>query len=233
MSGLFITGAGTEIGKTFVTCALAHQLRRDGRKVRAIKPVISGYDPKNPGESDSGRILAALREPVSDAAVATISPWRYEIAVAPNMAAKREGHPVRFDRLLAFCRKALRDTEAVTLIEGVGGVMAPVNDDKTVMDWMTALACPAILVGGSYLGAISHTLTAVMALETRGVPLAAIVLSESSESPVPLGETVRSIERLLPGRRMLVVPRLKSFVESPDLTAVLAPPLITKRHGTA
>lgn len=221
MSGLFITGAGTEIGKTFVTCALVDQLRRDGRAVRAIKPVISGYDEKNPAESDSGRILAALGETVSDAAVKNISPWRYRTPMAPNMAARREGRPIQFAKLVAFSRKALTDKTGVTLIEGVGGVMAPLTDDKTVMDWMAALSCPAVLVAGSYLGAISHALTAVLALETRGVKLAGVVVSESGESSVPLGETVNCIERLLPRRLLLVVPRLKCFTESPDLTALL------------
>jgi dethiobiotin synthetase len=221
VSGFFITGAGTEIGKTFVTCALIHQLRRDGHTVRALKPVISGYDPKNPGESDSGKILMALGETATDGRVATISPWRYLTPMAPNMAARREGHPVHLEELVAFCRDALRAADTVTLIEGVGGVMAPITDDETVLDWMTALACPALLVTGSYLGAISHTLTAVTTLETRGIPLAGVVLSESADSSVPLDETVSVIARLLPKCTILVVPRLASFADAPDLTRLL------------
>ena len=217
MSGLFITGAGTEIGKTFVTCALIHQLRREKRAVRALKPVISGYDENNPADSDSGRILAALGKTVSDEMVQSISPWRYRAALAPNMAAAREGHPVVFAELVNYCRKALTERDDLTLIEGVGGVMAPITDDKTVLDWMVALNCPAVLVAGSYLGAISHALTAVLALETRGVTLSRIVVSESGESPVALGETVACISRLLPGRLVLAVPRLSSFTEAPDL----------------
>ena len=221
MSGLFITGAGTEIGKTFISCALIHQLRREKRTVRALKPVISGYDDKYPAESDSGRILAALGETISDKAVSHISPWRYRTAMAPNMAAAREGRPIQFAKLVTFCRKALSESTCVTLIEGVGGVMAPITDDKTVMDWMVALSCPTLLVVGSYLGAISHALTAALALETRGVTLAGIVVCESGESSVPLGETSTCLEKFLPGRPLLVVPRLSSFTESPDLTAVL------------
>ena len=217
MSGLFITGAGTEIGKTFVTCALIDQLRRETRAVRALKPVISGYDDKNPAESDSGRILAALGVAVSDETVKLISPWRYRAALAPNMAAAREGHPVDFAKLVDYCRQALADSATLTLIEGVGGVMAPLTDDKTVLDWIAALSCPALLVAGSYLGAISHTLTAAQALETRGVTLAGIMVSESDASPVALGETMRCIARLLPGRLVLAVPRLSSFTEAPNL----------------
>ena len=92
---------------------------------------------------------------------------------------------------------------------------------KTVLDWLVALSCPTLLVTGSYLGAISHALTAVMALETKGVPLAGIVVCESGESSVPLGETSACLEKFLPRRPLLVVPRLSSFIESPDLTALL------------
>jgi dethiobiotin synthetase len=221
VSGFFITGAGTEIGKTFVTCALIHQLRQGGRTVRALKPVISGYDPNDPGESDSGRILTALGETATDAGVAKISPWRYLTPMAPNMAAQREGHPVRLDELVAFCRDALSVANTITLIEGVGGVMAPITNDETVLDWMAALACPALLVTGSYLGTISHTLTAVATLEARNIPLAGVVLSESVDSSVPLDETVSVIARLLPKRTVLVVPRLASFTDTPDLIRLL------------
>jgi len=221
MSGLFITGSGTEIGKTFVTCALIHQLRRDGRKLRALKPVISGYDAAKPGASDSGRILAALGELVNDATIARISPWRYLMPVAPNMAAKREGHPVHLPELVTFCRDTMDKADAITLIEGVGGVMAPVTDEETVLDWMAALACPAVLVTGSYLGAISHTLTAATAMDMRGIDLAGVVVSESLTNPVPLRETTESIARLLPNQPVIALPRLTSFTEAPDLTPLL------------
>ena len=221
MSGLFITGAGTEIGKTFVTCALIHQLRRQGRKLSALKPVISGYDPNQPGDSDSGRILAALGEMVSDTAVARISPWRYRAPIAPNMAAKREGGPSHFTGLTMFCYEAMQAADTITLIEGVGGVMAPITDSQTVMDWMVALGCPALLVAGSYLGAISHTLTAVSTMESRGVAVAGVVVSESIDNPVPLPETAESIAGLLPRHKVIALPRLASFVQAPDLTSVL------------
>jgi dethiobiotin synthetase len=221
MSGLFITGAGTDVGKTFVTCALIHQLRRERRKLRALKPVISGYDAAKPGASDSGRILAALGELASDAEITRISPWRYLMPVAPNMAAKREGRPVRFAELITFCHKALQQAETITLIEGVGGVMSPITDDMTNLDWMAALACPAVLVTGSYLGSISHALTAAVAMETRGIALAGVVVSESTINPVPLRETTESIARLLPDHRVIALPRLASFIEAPDLTALL------------
>jgi len=81
----------------------------------------------------------------------------------------------------------------LTLIEGVGGVMVPLTEQRTVRDWMAALRIPAILVTGSYLGSISHTLTAIEALRAASIPIHAIIVSESEASPVPLADTLATI----------------------------------------
>lgn len=221
MSGLFITGAGTEIGKTFVTCALAHQLGEADRDVQVLKPVITGYDPANPADSDSGRLLAAVGLTPTDEMVGEISPWRYAAPIAPNMAARLEQRPIDLGAVATFCRDALAEAVGVTLIEGVGGVMAPITDDHTVLDWIAALPCPALLVSGSYLGAISHVLTAAAVLESRGIVLAGVVISESPDNPVPLAETVACVARLLPRARIVAVPRLRSYRDAPDLLGFL------------
>jgi dethiobiotin synthetase len=221
MRGLFVSAAGTEIGKTFVACALLHQLRRQHRKLRALKPVISGYDAAEAATSDSGLLLTALGEDPTPQAVARISPWRFAQPLSPHMAARREGRRVDLNPLLRFCQEALDDRDGFTLIEGVGGVMAPLNDDETVIDWMAALKIPALLVGGSYLGAISHLLTAAEAVTRRDIPLAGVVLSESAEQPVALAETAETIARFLPHTKVLTVPRLARFEDAPDLTGLL------------
>ena len=221
MSGLFVSAAGTEIGKTFVACALLHQLRAQNRKLRALKPVISGYDPLEAATSDSGLLLTALGLDPTAEAVAQISPWRFALPMSPHMAAKREDRRVDLNPVLRFCQEALDDRAAFTLIEGVGGVMAPLNDDETVIDWMAALKTPTLLVGGSYLGAISHMLTAAETVMRRDIPLAGIVLSESTEQPVEMAETAETIARFLPDVKVLTVPRLASFEGAPDLTSLV------------
>ena len=89
---------------------------------------------------------------------------------------------------MAYCRNAAAGPEEITLIEGVGGVMVPLTERETVLDWMAALGAPCLLVVGSYLGTISHTLTAAGTLAARGLDISAIVISESEESPVPVAE---------------------------------------------
>ena len=222
---LFVTAAGTEIGKTLVTAALVHQLREAGRPVRALKPVISGLDEAPLAESDSGQLLAALGRPVDKDAIARISPWRFGLPLSPHMAAAAEGREIDFAALVRFCRAEAEASAAAgenLLIEGVGGVMVPVTDRKTVLDWIAALGLPAVLVGGSYLGALSHTLTAARALETDGVEIAAAVISESAESGVGLGPTVETVRAFLPGSPVVTLPR----IVAPTRPWRVAPPLI-------
>ena len=208
MTALFVTATGTDIGKTFVTAGLACRLRREGRAVAAIKPVVTGYVPASAAASDPGRLLAALGRPVNEQEVARISPWRYAAPLSPDLAAGREGRALDFAELVAFCRQAVSARTGVLLIEGVGGIMVPLDARRTVLDWMGALGLPLVLVAGSYLGTISHTLSAVDVLERRELTIAAVVVSESAGSPVPLDDTVASIARFVPQAPVLGLPRL-------------------------
>lgn len=208
MSRLFVSGSGTGVGKTLVTCILVRQLRAAGKEVRALKPVISGFDPSAVANSDTGRLLSVMGEPFDKAAVGSISPWRFSEPLSPDMAAAREGRRLDVGEIAGFCRFAgPAEEDSVVITEGVGGVMAPLSEDETVIDWMTALNWPVVLVAGSYLGTLSHTLTAVEAIKYRGLPLSGIVISESVESPVPLVETAETIARFVTETPIIALPR--------------------------
>ncbi len=234
-AGLFITASGTGTGKTLIACALCHQLRARSLRVQGLKPVISGFDPAEAGESDTGLILRSLGREISADSIAGISPFRFEAPLAPNMAAKREGREIALGGIIDFCRQRAADDFDVTLIEGVGGVMAPLTDEATVIDWMAALGFPALVVLGSYLGAISHGLTALGALAARAIPIAGIIVNESSESPVDLAETVDNFRRFLPGHRIIAVPRIapgpNPWQRVPDLTGLLPSHLAAPTSG--
>jgi dethiobiotin synthetase len=194
MSTLFVTGAGTGVGKTYVTALLVRELRARGVLARAVKPVITGFDEATLDRSDSAILLDAMGELATPEMIATISPWRFAAPLAPNMAARREGKRIDFDAIVRFCTDAATDAGGPLLIEGVGGVMAPLDDDRTALDWIAELGVPALLVCGSYLGAISHALTAVTALRERGIAIAALAVSES-EDGVDLNETMAALRR--------------------------------------
>lgn len=224
MKRLFVTGSGTGVGKTLVTAALAHQLGRAGRAVRAIKPVVSGYTPATHPDSDAALLLDSLGAGHSAEAIDRVSPFRFAAPLSPDMAAAREGRRLDYGALLRFCRDCADGPEEVLLIEGVGGVMVPLTEDKTVLDWIADIGAPCLLVVGSYLGTISHTLTAAAALRSRGVALAGTVISESEESPVPAAETRETIRRFVGDTRIAIVPRLPGggpWRDAPDLTFLL------------
>lgn len=222
MRAFFVTASGTEVGKTVVACLLCRQLRAAGRRVRAVKPVITGFADDAPGGTDTALLLDAQGLDATPEAIAEASPWRFSAALSPDMAARREGRSIDFQGLVDFCRGLREEAGDVLLIEGLGGVLVPLTERETVADWIAALEVPALLVTGSYLGTLSHTLSAAESLKARGVPLAAVIVSESADSPVPLAETVETLERFV--TPVLALPRLNDTEEwraAPDLTAVL------------
>ncbi len=221
--GFFITAVGTDIGKTLVTTILCDQLTRAGVIVRALKPIVSGFAPDDPA-SDPALILRSLGRAPSLYAVAAIAPWRFAAPVSPHLAARAEGKPIAIEAVAAFCQNQ-GDDHSVLLIEGAGGVMSPIDESHTVIDLIAALGLPVILVTGTYLGALSHSLTALAALDARKLRVQGIVVSESTND-VGLDMTIAS---LIPfageGMPIHALPRLAGTPEekwrsAPSLTAL-------------
>ena len=195
MRQLFVTGAHTDVGKTYVACAMLRAARAKGLSVAALKPAVSGIDEADWAQSDPGRLLAAMGRPLTLAELDAIAPLRFTAPLSPPMAARREGVDLRISTLTDFCRAGLAASTAdLMLVEGAGGVMSPMAEDGTGLDLMAALGLPSVVVGGSYLGAISHTLTAIETLRARGLPIAAVVVSQSGEPDAPdFAQTVDSV----------------------------------------
>jgi dethiobiotin synthetase len=206
MAGFFVTATGTDIGKTYVTAGLVRQLRSHGEAVSALKPVVSGFS-RETAASDPVVLLEALGEAVTDDSIAAISPWRFAAPLSPDMAAVREGRAIAFDELIDFCRTHVENETGTMFIEGVGGVLVPLDVRHTVRDWMVALGLPVIVVAGSYLGTISHTLTALEAVTRGGLRTVALVINESADSTVPLEETIATLTRFVPGIPIVALPR--------------------------
>ena len=219
MTAIFVTSTGTDIGKTFITAGLIRHLRGAGRTVEALKPVVTGFDSMRASASDPAVLLTALDRPVTLDEINRISPWRYRAALSPDMAARREGQTVDFAQLGEFSLRAVLTRRDVLFIEGVGGIMAPLDDDHTVLDWMMILRLPLILVAGSYLGTISHTLSALDALLRRELTVLTIVVNETGGSTVPLDDTVAAIRRFVHPINVMAVPRLAGGAADTDTFA--------------
>ena len=191
-----------------------------GTHSASYKPIITGCAEADLAASDTGRLLAAQGLPLTQTNIDRISPFRFHAPLAPSMAARLENRRLDFDAVIAHSRQALAGSEDLVLIEGIGGVMVPLDDTHTVLDWIKALAIPALLVTGNYLGSLSHTLTAVSALRQSGIPLRAIVLNESESDGVDLAATAVEL-RHWTRSEVLIVQR--GATEAGDLAGLLMP----------
>lgn len=180
----FITATGTDIGKTWLTAGLVAACRARGRPVRALKPVMSGYDPARHAESDIAKVGAGET---------ALPPWVFAAPLSPDRAAAKEGKVIDFDALVGWCRKEIDRNDGLLLIEGVGGVMVPLTSRHTVRDWIAALEIPALVLCGTYLGALSHALSALAALREAGIAPAMLVVNESAGGAVSLEDTLASL----------------------------------------
>ncbi len=193
MPAVFVTATGTDLGKTFTTAGLVRALRDKGHKVAVIKPVVSGFDPKTWAESDPAVLLDAAGEIPSLARIEEIAPWRYSALLSPDMAARREGKSVDFATLVDFCRSEAKKAQDVFIVEGIGGLMVPFTKEATVLDLIEALRLAPVLVAGTYVGSLSHTLTALAVMRQRVLWPSALVLNESPDSAASPEETADSL----------------------------------------
>jgi dethiobiotin synthetase len=193
VSAVFITGTGTDVGKTFVAAGLIRYFRGLGQPVAALKPLVSGFDPAAPSGSDPAILLEALGREVNPEELKRISPWRFRAPLSPDMAARVENRAINFQAIADFCRAAIAGNEGTLLIEGIGGIMVPLDARHTVLDLMRSLNLPMILAGGSYLGTLSHVLSAQDVILRHALDLRAIVVSESEGATVSLSATVATL----------------------------------------
>lgn len=177
--GLFITGTGTDVGKSFVTAGLARALARRGRRVGIMKPVASGGRPAGDRLIAGDTLLLKTAAGV-DNPLETITPIVYREPLSPHMAARVENRveptaTIRARILQAY--QALRPGHDLMLVEGVGGLLVPLTNDWFVADLAKELALPVLVVAADRLGVISDTLLTLEALARRDLRCAGVLLN--------------------------------------------------------
>ncbi len=188
-NGLFITGTDTGVGKTFFTCALAALLRSYGYEVGVMKPAETGCAEKD-GElfaADAWRLRSAsgCAEPIE-----IICPYRLPEPLAPSIAAERAGVKIDIDRLLAVYRE-IAGRHDITLVEGAGGLMAPVAPGFTFADFARVAKLPIIVVAANRLGAINHLLLTLEHASCKGLRTMGYVLNQVTAEASLAAETNR------------------------------------------
>jgi len=191
VDGVFVTGTGTEVGKTVVAAAIARSLTAEGRCVSVFKPAVTGLD--EPGESDHALLRRAAG---SDQDYDEIAPYRYGPPASPHLAAAQAGERIEPELLLSAARAAGRGGGTL-VCEGVGGLLVPLAPSFLVRDLAVALGFPVVIAAAPGLGTINHTLLTIEAARAAGLTVTKVVLTpwppELSEIEVSNRETIAAL----------------------------------------
>ncbi len=205
----FITGTDTGVGKTEAACVLARSLRAAGYKVGVMKPVETGCV-DNKGKLIPTDALRLKEASGSNAGLETINPYRFTLALSPQTAAEHFGATIEFDSIKS-CFDELSDQNDVMLVEGAGGLLVPVSDDRTMADLALYLGLPLIVVSANRLGTINRTLLTVHCALSKGLKVAGIIFNNTTSEVSDISREYNraDIERLSPVPVLFEIPLLK------------------------
>jgi dethiobiotin synthetase len=183
--GAFVTGTGTEVGKTVVAAVVARTLADEGLKVAVFKPAVTGLD--EGVEADHALLRRASGSQQSDEEIA---PYRYGPPASPHLAAALAGEEISPERLRQAAAAAADGADAV-VCEGVGGLLVPLSPGYLVRDLAADLGYPLVVVAGPGLGTINHTLLTIEAARATGLEVAAVVLTPWPQEPTEIESSNR------------------------------------------
>lgn len=219
MKGAFITATGTGVGKTWLASALATACVQRGKRVAAIKPIETGDDP------DPIDALELARACNQEGLAYAEGLYRAKEPLAPYAIEKRGGPAVGSLRVLSKRVRELGADADYTIVEGVGGVLVPLDRDHTIADLAAQLDLQTVLVARNALGVLSYTLTAVEALRKRSVSVRAIVLNHvdrNQRDDLSRRSNADVLADYLPRLPILRAPRVKSPTDMMDTALELS-----------
>ncbi|MBD1372541.1 dethiobiotin synthase [Hazenella sp. IB182357] len=170
--GMFVTGTGTDIGKTVITAGLSAALRERGLNIGVMKPVQSGFKSTDPS-SDAMRLRAWGGSKQSIDSIVTYS---YETPVAPGLAARLANETIQQDKILAHL-KTLTNQYEMVMVEGAGGLMVPLGENWTIADLAQSMGFPLLIVASATLGTVNHTLLTIHYARQLGLHPIGVILN--------------------------------------------------------
>ena len=198
-NGLFVTGTDTGVGKTVVSAAILSVLRTAGLDAVPMKPVQTGCTGRSAGlvAPDLAFCLAKAGIHPRPGEHHDMAPYRYRPACSPHLAARLARSPIRVDRIRsAFSR--LAGSHDWVIVEGAGGALAPIGPRATMIDVMSALALPVVVVARPSLGTLNHTLLTLSELRRHALTVAAVVVcsAQAGRTGAIERDNLRTIGRL-------------------------------------
>ncbi len=200
--GVFVTGTGTEVGKTVVAAALARTLSASGASVAVFKPAVTGLE--DPGEPDHELLRRAAGSAQSDAEIA---PYRYGPPASPHLAAALAGEEIDPNRLRSAAAAAGAEADEL-VCEGVGGLLVPLAAGYAVRDLAVDLGLPLVIAAPPGLGTINHTLLTLEAARSAGLAVAMVALTPWPDTPTEVEASNRETIADLGEVRVETVPML-------------------------
>lgn len=216
--GIFITGTDTGVGKTRIAAALCAALVQRGIRVAVMKPVACGCDPGRDGlrNADAMLLQAATNVP---AAYDEINPFAYAPAIAPHLAALEAGRPIDLHVLDAAFDK-LRSRGEYIIVEGAGGWLVPLDEQRYVADLPLRWQLPVLLVVGLRLGCLNHALLTTESIERRGLRLQGWIANGIDERFERRQDNVDTLRRRIGAPCLGVVPYIP-VTQSGDIASHL------------
>jgi dethiobiotin synthetase len=202
VGGVFVTGTGTEVGKTVVAALIAHTLAASGDIVAVFKPAVTGLE--DPGEPDHELLRRAAGSEQGDDGIA---PYRYGPPASPHLAAALAGEEIDPARLRSAAEAAAGGAGEI-VCEGVGGLLVPLSADYTVRDLAIDLGLPLVVAASPGLGTINHTLLTLEAARGAGLEVAMVVLTPWPDTPSAVEESNLETIAALGEVRVETVPKL-------------------------
>ena len=209
--GIFITGTGTDIGKTYVTALLIKELRDQGVNAGYYKAAISGAE--SISQSDAGYVNQVANIGQEEE---TLLSYLYEEAVSPHLAARLEGNPVEMETVKkAFAR--VSETYEFVVMEGSGGIVCPIRYDQEATifleDIIKELELETLIVADAGLGTINAVVLTVSYLRMKGIGIRGILLNnyvggvmqEDNRKMIEELTGLPVISKIAPGAKKLVL----------------------------
>lgn len=208
MSGLFIAGTDTGVGKTLVAKALIMRGVAAGKRVAAMKPISSGCVQTAEGWLNDD--VAQLRA-VSNVAlpISLMNPYAFESPIAPHIAAQEAGVEINLDRI-AFAYREIASQADEVIVEGVGGLLVPINARQTTADIVLRLNLPVILVVGMRLGCLNHALLTVEAMQQRGIKIEAWVANQLDPAMGAFEQNLASLKARIAAPLLCILPTMQA-----------------------
>ncbi len=204
----FVIGTDTNVGKTYVASALLRHFAAKGIRVAGMKPVASGCEPGKHGiwhgqlmNEDVVSLHEAGNVP---APLELINPYRFKPAIAPHIAAEKDGVNIDLE-VITRAYESLSAIAEMVVVEGAGGFFVPLNDQQTLADLAVKLNLPIILVVGMRLGCINHALLTVEAIKARGLQLAGWVANRIDPDMSMFEENLASLRQRIDAPCLSVV----------------------------